>query len=296
MSKEEKIYIGKGKMRVEFTPNKESEIREMLLIDSTITLGKFANVKQSEFYDLKRAGLAEMTDGQQKAFLKNKTKVNTISVKPEIILPGHGILVSEFAKNVSKELKETDSLFYRIDQKEIVEVGKIINQKTGKEMYTGFMTVKPNRFITLVEDHITPGSKVTSKEDPYVFRFCKESMKRETANTVLSSKILQDSLKQIERIFAIPIPIMHEGKITFPCKGYDKRFNSWLPHDAPEITKPEMSLEDAKKTLKTVFGEFCFQHPQDYYNAVAGLLTPFLRGLFPQFSTRTPVFFYLANR
>ena len=57
-----------------------------------------------------------------------------------------------------------------------------------------------------------------------------------------------------------------------------------------------MDLKEAKKIIEKVFREFCFRSKQDKTNAIAGLLTPFLRGLFVDFNTRTPVFFYLGNR
>jgi hypothetical protein len=44
------------------------------------------------------------------------------------------------------------------------------------------------------------------------------------------------------------------------------------------------------------YKEFCFKDEQDKINAIAGLLTPYLRGLFKNFNTRTPLFFYMANR
>ena len=294
----EKAYTGKGQIRVKLDLTKEKEIRNMLAISEDYKLFEFASVKNSEYFDLKTAGLATITDGQQKVLLKSKQKINLKGgiEKPEILLPDKGILISQFAKDVAKNIRDKDTVFYRIDQKAIVEVGKIKDQKTGEEIYTGFIPIKPNRFITLLEQHITPGTLVASKEDAYQARFMKESVKRETANTVLCSQILQEALQQIERIFPVPIPIIFEGKITFPCTGYDKRFCSWLPHDAPKIINPEMSLEDAKELIKKMFGEFCFQKKQDYYNAIAGLLSPFLKGLYPSFNTRPPIWFYLGNR
>jgi hypothetical protein len=100
----------------------------------------------------------------------------------------------------------------------------------------------------------------------------------------------------INRIFNVPIPIIHDNKIAFPKRGYDRRFSSWLPYNAPQIEDDNMSLEDAKKVIDFVFGEFCFKSDQDKTNAIAGFITPFLRGLFKSFSTRTPVFVYEANR
>ena len=89
---------------------------------------------------------------------------------------------------------------------------------------------------------------------------------------------------------------MYEGKLTFPKKGFDERFNSWRPLNSPEIENLEMSLEEAKKIIETIYSEFPFKTEQDKTNAIAGLLTPFLRGLFKTFNTITPGVFYGGNR
>lgn len=214
---------------------------------------------------------------------------------PQINLPGIGRLISTFAKEISEEIKNKNELFYRIDSKEIVELGKIKHQENEEETYTGFTTVKPNQFITIVERYVEPGLMTKNKRTEE-WEFKQHSISSELANTLLASDILKKSLPQINRIFTIPIPILYKEELTFPTKGYDPRFTSWLPKDAPGITEPEMTLEQAKEIFKEVFGEFCFQSQQDYYNALAALLTPYLRGLYPSFTTRTPVFFYLANR
>ena len=216
--------------------------------------------------------------------------------KQEIELPCLGKLISTFAQEVAAEVKDKNTLFYRVDSKEIIEIGTItIETEEGNKELTGFLSVKPNRFITITEKYFIPIKKFYNASTKEHFTK-KRSMTIENANIVLASEILQKELPQITRLFTIPIPIMYKGELTFPTKGYDSRFNSWLPIDAPEIINPNMSLEEAKELFKTIFKDFCFEIQQDYYNAIAALLTPYLRGLFTKFNTRTPVFFYIANR
>jgi len=217
--------------------------------------------------------------------------------KQQIELPKLGRLISEFTKETSEVLKETNNLFYKVDAKEIVEIGELETKIDEKkiETYTGFVEVKPNRFITLIENYFIPGVYVYDKKEKQMIWYGK-SITSELAKTMLASSILQNSLPKIERIFPIPIPIEYNGELTFPKKGYDPRFNSWMPLNAPIISNPEMEIEEAKQIFKELLGEFCFETQQDFYNAIAGLITPFLRGLFTKFNKRTPVFFYLANR
>ena len=216
--------------------------------------------------------------------------------REEVLLPQEGKLISEFCIEISDILKKKNCLFFRPDSRDIVEIGKVKIQKTGEEIYTGFIKMKPNRFITLIENYFIPGHEIWN-EHRKCLEFKKKSMGKEIADTSLHSDIMQQSLPQINRIFTIPIPIMYEGKLTFPNRGYDERFCSWLPHNAPKIEDSEMKLEDAKKMIEEVImSEFCFRGEQDKINAISALLTPFLRGMFNNFHTRTPVTFYLGNR
>ncbi len=247
--------------------------------------------------DIKKRGIIDKDGNVALKGVKDIIKITkTMPIgKNDIKLPGLGKLVSAFATEVANEIKGKKTLFFRPSSQEIVEIGKIKCHKTDEYIYTGFISVKPNRLITLVERYFNPGIEHwDDKHKEWTFK--KKSMGRELSNTLLHSEILQHELPQINRIFTIQLPIIYEGKLTFPKHGYDERFTSWLSYNAPEIDNPNMNLNEAKKILFNLFKEFCFQSKQDYTNAIAALLTPFLRGLLPSFSTRTPIFFYLANR
>ncbi len=213
--------------------------------------------------------------------------------KIKIELPNNGKLISTFANELVDCLANKEHLFYRSDTKSIIEIGKI-RHSTGEISYKGFVDMAANRFVTLIEKHFNPWAEVFEKGG-YSKKITK-SMPTSTASIVLASDNFRDKLPVINRMFTVPIPIMYEGELTFPKKGYDKRFGSWLPHDAPEIIKPNMEVEKAKEIIKVLLGEFCFQSKQDYVNAISALLTPFLRGLFEEFNNRTPFNIYEANR
>lgn len=221
------------------------------------------------------------------------TEKKDYSENPELELPGSEKLISEFAEENAEILKDKNSVFYRTDARQIIEIGKIKNVE-GEEKYLGFVPIIPARFITLVEKYYTPGRTAFTKEKGIFFS--KKSLTKELSSILLAAEVLHQELPQIERVFTIPLPILHEDKLTFPEKGYDKRFLSWLPHDAPKIKDTELPLKAAKEIIKKIFHEFCFETEQDYHNAIAALLTPFVRGLFSDFNIRTPVFFYIANR
>ena len=207
--------------------------------------------------------------------------LDLVGVRERVELPGLGVYYSDFTNKIVTRIKNKNLIFYREDLENVVEVTP-----------NGFQIVKPNRFISLVERDFKPWVKIWKKNGEVIK--VDKSMNTQQASIVLVAPNFQDVIPRIKRIFSIPIPIKYNGELTFPVKGYDPRFKSWLNYNSPEIY--DVDLETAKKTLYKIFNEFCFQSRQDYINAIAGLITPFLRGLFSQFNVRTPLFWYLANR
>jgi len=218
----------------------------------------------------------------------------------DIELPKLGKLISDFIREIAVILKKKDILFYRSDLRQVVEIGKIkhendiIDSVDKKNVFTGFIPVKPSRFITLAERFFNPGHLLFDK-DKNSFEFKQKSMNKDLANTILDSQILEDTLQNISRIFTIPIPIFLGEKLTFPKRGYDKRFNSWLPFNAPKIDS-NMEIAEGKKIINSILNEFCFEEEEDKTIAIAGLITPFLRGLYNKSNARTPVYIYMGNR
>jgi len=273
-----------------FGCGKEGNIVDFLVVAENIS--KEEAIKKL----IERAGITSNNSTRPLVNLDLKEEANdTVDSRIRIKLPKPGKLISNFAQEVADVLNTKNVLFFRNDSREVVEIGKLKNEK--EQSYMGFRVVKPNRFITLAERYIIPGSMVViGTGENAVFEFRPKSMTADLANTVLQSPILEDSLLHINRIFTVPLPIIYKGELTFPKRGYDVRFNSWLPYNSPEITNTKMSLGEAKKIIYEMLKEFVLKSNQDYVNAIAGLITPFLRGLYPKFNCRTPVFFYLANR
>lgn len=218
--------------------------------------------------------------------------LNQIGHKKRIELPNNGKLISEFADELARRIKNEEIFFYRGDTKKIVEIGKI-KHADGKTTYNGFVDVTGNRFVTLMERYFKPWAKIYTKQGEMVII---KSMSQSVANTVIESDDFMDKMPVINRIFPVQIPVIFEGQLTFPKKGYDKRFASWLPYNAVSISNPNIPIDDAKKIIDSVLSEFCFKSEQDKINAISGLITPFLKGLFSAFNVRVPLFIYEANR
>jgi hypothetical protein len=210
--------------------------------------------------------------------------------KPWVILPKDDILITEFAKDIAIELKPLNTIFYRPDLRKVVEIAKIEIDKKEDNVFTGFIPIEPIRFVSIIEEHTQP-MVFNREKNIYVRR----SLSPVNASIVLASDALIKNINSINRIFKVPMPILLNKTLTFPNKGYDERFDSWLPLDAPEI-KIDIPLDEAKKEIEFLYSEFPFETSGDKYRAIAGLITPFCRGLFTSFSTRTPVNVYEANR
>lgn len=220
------------------------------------------------------------------------------SNKPIINLPCKGKLISKFAIEVGDILQKTKTIFFRPDSMDLVEVGTY-KDNTGIYIDNGFVSVRPSRFITLVEKYGIPGYDEwhpKTKEAEGYWGFSEKSMTSELSKTVLEAPHFQDRMPNIERIFTVPIPIMYKKELSFPKQGFDIRFNSWLPFDSPEIEDENMPIKEAIELINKTYSEFCFKDEQDKSNAIAAAITPFCRGLFSSFCVRTPPGFYKGNR
>jgi len=204
-----------------------------------------------------------------------------------------GRSMSNLCKDVANLLKDKETLFFRPNSRNIVEVGLIKDKDREEKCFTGFLEMSDKRFVTMIEKYCDVGRW---KKGRYGETFEIKSLATAKAGIILSSQILEESLPQIRRIFTAPIPIIYNKKLTFPKDGYDERFSSWKNYDSVKISNITMDLKEAKKTIEKIYCDFCFSTLQDKTNAIAGLLTPFLRGLFNKFNVATPAFIYTGNR
>lgn len=204
-----------------------------------------------------------------------------------VAIPQAGIRVCSFTIQCAEILgRKNIEIFWKSNERKIVEIIKIQDgMKNKKFEYMGFEEIKAARLINIIEANIaTTDSKGRFK-----------SITTSVAQISLQNDAWKNNLQHINRIFTVPIPILYENKLCFPKKGHDERFNSWLVKNAPEINE-SLTLDEAKKTIENIYSEFCFTKPQDKVNAIAHLLTEFCQGLYTNFNTRTPIFFYEANR
>ena len=206
----------------------------------------------------------------------------------------------ELAVEIANYYKDKNVLFFNFDIREVVRIGlvKIKIKDNGEEKsevisLNGFIPINPDEFITFLEKDFDfveikefNGNKFINKKN---------------ITTNLSTIILKSfdqfrmNLPPIIKIFNVQMPMIQNNKLVLTERGYDPKLYTWTAEDAPEIKK-DMSVEEAKEVFKTIYGDFCFKEEQDYINAMALQLTPYVRELYKSRSTRTPLGFYIANR
>lgn len=215
--------------------------------------------------------------------------------KQIVHIPTDGHPIGNFAEELGFFFSNKKILFYRPTERQVVQVGMHAVGIDENKKVLVFQVVKNTEFITLIERYLEIGVDRRNSTTGTTF-FVKKSISAGTAEVVLVSEHqFRGHLPVIERIFNIPMPFIKSGKLIFPKRGYDDALKSWLPEDAPTLDE-KMTLDEGKAILEKLFKEFCFKSVQDRDNAIALLITPFVRGLYSSSTARTPIGFYKANR
>jgi DNA polymerase-1 len=207
--------------------------------------------------------------------------------RQRILLPGLGRADSEFCREVGTDIGPRQIWFTKADN--VCSVG--MKNITARISALVFSPILPVEAITSAETFIETG--VLKESDQHEKQFVPKSMSREDAATLLASPQFKAQLPQITRIIDIPVPIACGGDIQFPKPGYDPRFHSYCPPDAP-VPVP-MGLDQARAVLRDVHAEFCWKDPQSVIHAIARLVTPYCRGLMG-WDARIPLWYFSANR
>ena len=265
------------------------------IINPDDTIGDIKKV--NEYYKKKNDENKHLTEDERielgfkeaHANMKKEKEETKKEELPQVLLPQlNKTLVTDFINNLSELLKDTD-LFYRVADNSIIEI-----------VDGNMRIVTATRLISLIESVCVPGIEKWKEEEEgegyWVFQ--KKTASEQVCKIVLVTPSFYNKLKRIEKILSVPIPILKDGKILFPNKKYNPDLKLYLNTDAPELTKPDMKLDEAKKILGGLFKEFCFKDDseEDKTKSLWALLTPYIRGLYDTWNTRTPVFVYFANR
>lgn len=193
-------------------------------------------------------------------------------------LPGQGRTEAMFSKEVAKAMTKPRSWFVRGSQ--IVT----IRDQDG----VTFDEMTDRRSATALEEHVVTYRK--TKEEGNV----QQTPSLTTLSILLRSDALRDALPKLTTALSVPLPLLRDGKISWPKPGYNEGTMIYLSHKAPSLER--LTLTEAKSVIEDVIGDFPFKVQQDKVNATAYLLTLFCKGLLPTWNTRCPLWIFLANR
>jgi DNA polymerase I-like protein with 3'-5' exonuclease and polymerase domains len=152
----------------------------------------------------------------------------------------------------------------------------------------GFREITAQEARSRIEIYVIPGY-ISGETGTFI----KKSFSPEFCISMVSSDHLRKRLPLIARVLTVPVPVRVGNELVFPKEGYDDRFGTFLMPGAPRIE--EITLKRALRILEEIHGDFPFTSEQSKCHAIARLITPFARGLLG-WTTRVPLWFYLANR
>jgi hypothetical protein len=199
---------------------------------------------------------------------------------PKVQLPGDNRLLSAFAADIAKDLK--DCGIYRRGG-----IAMIVNEKRN-----GLEVVTPAMLRSLVEkDLVCYRIKGSGKR----LIEMAHTMSSDDAQGVLSAQQFLRRLPKVIRIATARLPVLRKNNaIELLPDGYDRQSLTLTLAQCDYDTT--MSLEDAKRVIDELFIEFPFADDKGRSKAVAvaAMVGLYAAGLLPYTALR-PVFIVLAN-
>lgn len=250
----------------------------------------------SDFVDAKKQLCEKFGIKDTFVIEKKQLAAAPINDLPMVRLPSKNFTNPEFAAEVSKYFVGCESIFFKPDEKNIVEITDY-EDKLSKKRIVGFSPIDFKRLVCLVEERVnTYNLEYVKKEEVMV----RQSPNEQTISILSKQTPFINALYKIKRFLNYPMPFIDpkDGLIVpkhYPGKGiYDDRFQAYFTPDTPELKL--LTIAEAKYILDDILGEFCFKDEVDKVMSKAYIITPMCRGLYSRPTTRTPIFIIQANR
>lgn len=213
--------------------------------------------------------------------------------RPQVLVPGTGRPISEFASELGEILGSTRQWYARNDRvvrlREVEVEAPTPGGCRGARSFV-FHYPSPNECRSLLERYARFGSV---NETGGLRHFVVGSIGRETTGALLESPQFKERLPVVRRILDVPIPVEIDGRLVMAQPGYDARLQTYCRGDIERIEP--LPLQEAKTLLAELFEGFPFANELSRTLAYARLLTPFVRGLMG-WTARTPLWVFEANR
>ena len=209
----------------------------------------------------------------------------------QILLPGKGCQVSDFARQACDCMRRPKSFFRHMGN-----VVSLSTRNCNNGLAPEYHFVSPSGFVVDSEEFIewgryvkNPSHKKDNKQDEYIFE--QQSLCERDARRLLSSQMIK-SLPEIKGILNIQMPFVDRTELYFTNPGYCERTGYWTQNT---FNFSQMPIEEASNIIFNLYRGFCFLEPEvDMAISIAYLLTPALR-LFLH-DQRAPIFLADGNR
>jgi hypothetical protein len=206
--------------------------------------------------------------------------------KVPVRLPGADYTIAAFGKDLGNAFKDTELIFYREKENEIVEIKEHYDELLRKKI-TAFRKVDAVRLLNIIEEVVSTyylSDGIAKSKSP----------NEQHIKLIMKNSDFLESIYKVDRFLQYPMPFMINGKLEVPHKGYNQKFQAYLTENSPEVE--EMDIAQAKELITSILSEFCFENDIDRTLAIAYLLTPACRGLYSSITERSPIFLITANR
>jgi hypothetical protein len=236
--------------------------------------GSTADLKKARRQQAVRPPTSERTAG--------RTIIGVLNDKrPKIQLPGDNRLLSDFARDLGKAIREAN-LFQRAGMVFTVD-------PRGDRLVP--MTADALR-SWLEQYAVCYKVRGTGPGETVQFR---RTMTNPDAKGVLSSPQFISQLREIERFNPVRMPVRRfGGHIELLHEGYDEPSKTYTAHNAPPVIDG-MPVDMAKGIINELLSEFVFADDRRSKSvAIAAMFTTYAIGIMPPKSLR-PCFIYLAN-
>jgi len=148
----------------------------------------------------------------------------------------------------------------------------------------------PQRFRTWINKDVV----VCRKFDQKTGEGIPDTLKIEEAGAILEAEGFRRSVRALERINRVRLPILREGKVEWLDWGYDEGTRTYTVPGGIEYDQ-EMELAVAKGWFQRFFGSFPFYDDRSKAVQLTAMLAPYVRHLMPAGCLRKG-FLWKANK
>ena len=194
-----------------------------------------------------------------------ETSGNDDPVDFQIILPGGTITITECAERLFRRIGQGNKLFFR--------GGAVMEVVANDDGILALDIVKPTAFRSRIEHFGSLFSWRSGANGESVLK--KSVCPEETAHALLKTLEARVHLPRIATVVNSPVMVEGNGELLVLPQGYHAAHGGILVVNGS--APPEVPVEKAVESLRSILSEFDFQTPGDLSRALAQLITPALK-------------------